>query len=72
MAGNLFDVRTQLDGDWRRLNGRWHNAKGEWNDLVRTYFELRYRPPLEQHTKATILELDRLGSVIDGARRHVK
>lgn len=69
---NLNSTQADLQASWRRLDQRWEETKVVWNDPVRRRFEQEYWTPLENQTRTTLKEMERLAQVIAQVRRSVK
>lgn len=70
--GSLNSTQAELQAGWQRLAQRWEETKAVWNDPVRRRFEKEYWIPLENQTRTTLKEMERLGQVIAKARQSVK
>lgn len=63
---------AELHEAWQRLMQRWQSTRALWNDPVARSFEKEHWTPLEQQTRTTQQEMERLAQVIAKARRSVK
>lgn len=69
---NLSLTADHLNTAWQVLHQRWEQTRAVWNDPVARSFEKEHWTPLEQQTRTTQQEMERLAQVVAKARRSVK
>lgn len=66
---SAIESRAKLIQAAKSLTADWQQVKEAWRDENCRQFEKKYMAPLESHIRAAVVAMERIGTMLNGARR---